>query len=181
MVGDIDRRTLYKIINCQNSVPVQDVWVNLFQIEKDDIDIWSIARNNSSETKIIELQWKILHSIYPTGVLLEKMKIRNNDKCDFCGERDTLLHFFATCYVAKAAWGEVDELISKILKKKVVLSEKNKMIGIFNGDNFSRKESKIVNRIILISKRTISKFKYDRAGNIKTLLVNQLSFRGLLN
>ena len=32
MAGDIDRRTIYKIINCQNSVPVKDVWVDLFQI-----------------------------------------------------------------------------------------------------------------------------------------------------
>ena len=180
--GKIDRKILYNIIRCSKIEPIKELWLERFPLDKDDSRVWSIARNNCSETKIIELQWKILHAIYPSGVLLHKMKIKNSETCEFCGERDTLPHFFVTCSVAKAAWDEADKLLSGILGRKCVLSEKNKILGILDDDNLFQKESaKKVNEIILVCKRSISKFKYEKAGDIRLLFENQLLFRGLLD
>ena len=179
--GKIDRKVLYNIIRCPKIVSVKEVWLNRFPLDREDSRVWSNARNYCSETKIVELQWKILHAIYPTGVLLHKMKIKDNELCDFCGERDTLPHFFVECTVAKAAWDEADKLLSFILGRNCVLSEKNKILGILDDDILFQKESvKKVNKIILVCKRTISKFKYDKVGDIRLLFENQLLFRGLL-
>ena len=30
------------------------------------------------------VQWKIVHNIYPSNILLSKMKVKENDKCSYC-------------------------------------------------------------------------------------------------
>ena len=46
-----------------------------------DLDnFWSIAFRATKETRLRVLHWKILHNIYPTNILLCKMKIKEN-KC----------------------------------------------------------------------------------------------------
>ena len=92
--GDINRRVFYEIIQDNTTESVRQDWRDLYILSENDPDIWCLPRECCSETKLLELQWKILHNIYPTGTLLKKMKIRNNDLCPFCGEIDSLAHFF---------------------------------------------------------------------------------------
>ena len=109
------------------------------------------------------------------------MKIKVNNLCNFCGEIDTLNHFFVTCHIANEVWLEADKLISIKCGRKVTLTNRNKVIGIISSDNFiGRDIIKYINRIILVCKHTISKYKYEKVGNIKILLENQLSFRGII-
>ncbi len=62
-----------------------------------------------------------------------------------------------------------------------VIRKKNKILGILDDDILFQKESvKKMNEIILVCKRSISKFKYDKVGDIRLLFENQLLFRGLL-
>ena len=110
------------------------------------------------------------------------MKIKVNNLCDFSGEIDTLYHFFITCYISKEVWKEADKIISIKCGRKITLTDRNKIVGIISSDNFQGKETvNYINRLILVCKRTISKFKCEKFGSIKILLENQLSFRGLLN
>ena len=110
------------------------------------------------------------------------MKIKDNELCDFCGERDTLLHFFVSCHISKAVWVEAEKLASKICGRSVRLSDRDKIVGILSMDSHFVNEKRImINKIILICKRTISKYKYEKVGNIIILLENKLSFRGLLD
>ena len=55
---------------------------------------WSLAHNATKEERLRLLHWKILHNIYPTNILLKKMKIRDNDLCSLCYEIDYIEHFF---------------------------------------------------------------------------------------
>ena len=119
--------------------------------------------------------------IYPTGILLQEMKIRNNDQCPFCNETDTIVHFFVSCHIAQTVWLEAEKFISIKCGKKITLSDRNKLFGILSSDNFGNYLNKVVNKIILVCKRTISKFKCEQSGNIKMMLEYQLSFRQLLN
>ena len=41
-------------------------------------DVWEISRLCTGETRLRVLQWKILHNICPTNILLCKMKIRDD-------------------------------------------------------------------------------------------------------
>ena len=109
------------------------------------------------------------------------MKIKMNDICDFCGEIDTIDHFFITCHVAKSVWDEVDKRMSIECGRRVTLSIRDKILGILDCVDFEKKRVKWINNLILVAKRSISKFKYDKVGNINILFENQLSFRGLLD
>ena len=180
--GGIGRRTFYNLIRCPKIESVKGCWLDALPITENDSDIWCVARLCCSETRVLELQWKILHAIYPTAVLLNKMKIKDNELCEFCGERDTLLHFFVSCHISKAVWVEAEKLASKICGRRVILSDRDKIVGILSMDSHFVNEKRImINKIILICKRTISKYKYEKVGNIIILLENQLSFRGLLD
>ena len=100
-VGGISRKAYYNMINHKHVVSVISKYRTEFLIEEHDSLVWQIAPCCSSEVKLIQLQWKILHNIYPTGSLLYKMKIRPTENCEFCGEYDSLSHFFANCLIAK--------------------------------------------------------------------------------
>ena len=180
-IGKLDRRMLYNEIRCSEVENVKEMWINLFHLDDNDPEIWCVARQSSSEIRLIELQWKILHAVYPTGVLLNKMKIKNNNLCESCGDIDTLLHFFVTCSIAKVVWEEAEKIISFKCGRRVELSDQNKIIGIFSRDHlFGSEHIRIINMIILVCKKTISKFKCEATSNIKLLLESQLRFRGLL-
>ena len=180
-IGDISRRSFYEEIKDKKPEAMKEAWKAAFDLNNNDSIIWGIARECSYETKIWELQWKILQNIYPSGVLLNKMKIRNNDLCPFCEETDTLIHFFVTCPVAIAAWEEVNMIVSDICGNHITLTEGNKILGIIDHDIIIRSDlRKKINNIILVCKKTISKYKYEKSGDIKNILKNQLSFRNLL-
>ena len=179
--GEIDRRVFYDLIQNKITESVRQEWRDLYLLSENDPDIWCLARDCCDETKLLELQWKILHYIYPTGTLLHKMKIRNNDLCSFCDEIDSMSHFFVSCHIARAVWEDAEKSVSKICGKKVTLSERNKLFGILLSDNFDFNNRKLVNKVILVCKHTISKYKFEKIGSVKLMLEHQLSFRGLYN
>ena len=179
--GKIDRKMFYKIISNSDIESIKELWRELYQIEENDPEIWCLPRECCSETKLLELQWKILHNVYPTGVLLNKMNIKVNNLCEVCGEVDTVVHFFVTCDMIIPVWEEANKMITSYIGKPYKLSERDKIIGIQKSDyGFDRESRKRINQLILVCKSVISKFKYDKTGNVKVLLENQLFYRGLL-
>ena len=133
-----------------------------------------------SETKLLELQWKILHSIYPTGLLLKKMNIKDNDYCEFCGELDTLIHFFVNCSYVSQVWVQAENIIPCFIGRKFVFTDKIKLIGITQNEVSFQKEQRIyINLINLIVKKTIPNYKQSKTGSIKLLFESQLAMRGV--
>ena len=60
-----------------------------------DRDAWSRAKQVTKETRLKVLHWKILHNIYPTNILLNKMNIEETNKCSYCNDIvDFIEHFF---------------------------------------------------------------------------------------
>ena len=55
---------------------------------------WKIAHESTKEQRLRLLHWKILHDIYPIDILLNKMKIKESNKCNCCEEINYLEHFF---------------------------------------------------------------------------------------
>ena len=127
----------------------------------------------------MQLQWKILHRIYPTGTLLFKMKMKDNEECYSCSVRDTIPHFFANCFISRKLWDEAEKKVSSYLGKVFKFNEKNIIIGLLPCDNFSQIEIQFINNVCLIGKLTISKFKFQRVGNILILFENELRIRGI--
>ena len=88
---------------------------------------------------------------------------------------------FVTCDMIIPVWEEANKMITSYIGKPYKLSERDKIIGIQKSEyGFDRESRKRVNHLILVCKSVISKFKYDKSGNVKVLLENQVFYRGLL-
>ena len=71
-------------------------WGRKFGLEIDE-HIWSIPSLVTKETRLRVLQWKILHDIFPTNLLLCKMKVRDDQRCPCCNDVVNYNeHFFST-------------------------------------------------------------------------------------
>ena len=83
------------LIFTHDSVPgAKGFWSRKFGLEIDE-HIWSIPSLVTKETRLRVLQWKILHNIYPTNILLCKMKVRDDQMCSYCNDVvDYTEHFF---------------------------------------------------------------------------------------
>ena len=60
-------------------------WSRKFGLEIDE-HMWSILSLVTKETRLRVLQWKILHNIYPTNILLCRMKVRDDQMCSYCND-----------------------------------------------------------------------------------------------
>ena len=72
-----------RLVEANKTEPIAvNFWRNKCRIgiEKEH---WILASKWSSETRLRLLQWKMLHNIYPTSILLNKMGISNNKNCAF--------------------------------------------------------------------------------------------------
>ena len=133
----------------------------------------------TKETRLRVLQWKVLHNIYPTTILLHKMGIANSDDCKVCKEKDFAEHFFFFCKSVTPLWQEVEKICSIFAKKSIRLGAGDVMGGYYNNSGIKREDYMKINHIILVGKMVISKFKYGKQRNIKDLLLEELSYRGL--
>ena len=66
-------------------VNAADFWQRKLGISL-DTNTWLIPKHATKEVRLKELQWKILHNIYPTNILQHKMKVVESNKCNNCPE-----------------------------------------------------------------------------------------------
>ena len=140
--------------------------------------IWNNIPSTTREGRLISLNWKITSNIYPTKILLHKMKIENNDICDICNEKDYVEHFFFFCKKIQPIWLEANAIISLKVSKRVMLTHFDVLFG------FQQCKVKLqrdyVNSIIMIAKLSISKFRYGNHPNLLFLFKSELRFRKLI-
>ena len=133
--------------------------------------------NCTKETRLRTLQWKILHNIYPTNILLFKMGKKDSDNCDYCTVRDFIEHFFCNCIVVRQIWHVLEEKIELILGHPFALSETHKLFGVTKANVPACFVNKI-NHLLLIVKMCISKFKYGSYNDILLLFEYEQKLRG---
>ena len=146
-----------------------------------DVDVmpyFALLYNCTRETRLRTLQWKILHNIYPTNILLYKMGKTNSSDCNYCGVRDFIEHFFCDCIIVRRLWLVLEEKIELILGHHFVLTEVFKLFGVTSNDVPVGLVNKI-NHLLLLVKMCISKFKYGSYHNILLLFDYELKLRSL--
>ena len=145
---------------------------------KIDQEHWDILCE-LKETRLRAITWKVLHNIFPTNILLSKMKIKDKPECDYCNEPDYLEHFFYKCKTVSALWREIQKELQSQLDICIKITEQMVMTGavrrIFNNRNHFRQ----VNLAIAIGKVTISKFKYGKKRNIMEIYEKECWMRKL--
>ena len=148
------------------------------KLDIDILDHFKVAINSTQESRLRILHFKILHNIYPSNILLFKMKIKDSQQCDFCGGIDYIEHMFIHCPRLRGYWENVFNVILARINLHVTRSVKNILFGLTKTETqFNVKQLRIINHIILIAKMCISKTKANNNINTFMTFENELSAR----
>ena len=130
-------------------------WQRKFNYDLDK-NTWLIPKISTKEIRLQELQWKLNHNIYPTNILLHKMNVTENNKCDICKNvADFIEHFFFHCPKVSRFWENVCKIISTKIGTHFQLSETEALFGV-KRDIIGKAQMLWINHILLIGKMSIS-------------------------
>ena len=113
-------------------------WVKIFAMP------WKLTRN----FKVVELQYKITHKIFPSNTMVSNFDTSVSSLCTTCAVRDTTIHTFFECAHAQSFWIDLE----KILNINLNLQHYKKIIFGFLEDI---NEWKMINFSILYAKHFI--------------------------
>ena len=91
--------------------------------------MWAIVPSCTNEPKLITLQWKILHMIYPTNKYLCKIGFTEEEKCIDCNDTDTLCHFFYRCKNINFVWTIVENDVNALCDEHITITESDAIFG----------------------------------------------------
>ena len=82
-----------------------------------DADTWRLIFNICDKTVnnnyLIWFQMKLLYRILNTKSYLYKLKISDNELCNHCNRKESILHMFVECNRVQDFWREIENLINK--------------------------------------------------------------------
>ena len=174
----IERKHFLDLINKTQSPSIEIFWARKYEIEFDRA-LWLIPFKYSGETKLQILQWKILHNIYPTGIILAKMKVKENNLCETCQVPDFLEHFFVHCTRVQDFWTSLKLIVINDINKTINFTPEMILFGINKpiSNEFNLTEKKYLNYLILVGKMCISKYKYGPIKNLNLIFEQEWYLR----
>ena len=179
-ISKTNRKQIYQSLLSEEECICKGFWRSKYDKDTHG-STWKNIFKYIKETKLQELQWKIVHNVYPTNTLLNRMGIKPSENCEFCGERETVEHLFFSCDRIKNLWLEVGKIILIYTKKKITLTEHIVLLGIEQDafySNLNDDETRLINNILVIAKQSITySKKYDL--NINIVFEKELRFRKL--
>ena len=144
-----------------------------------DTEYWTVAFRSTKEVRLRMLNWKILHNIYPTNILLHKMKLSNSQMCTYCNETDFSEHFFFHCNRIKPVWSEIENIITIKIGKRYTLKLNDVIVGVLKIYGVTTVDLGWINHVILVGKMVISKVKYGPKRHYLEILEHDLKTRNL--
>ena len=176
-VEKIQSKQLYetfssKISSNPTSMKKYKEMFNTKTFELDWERIFSLPFKITLNTKLREFQYKVLHRICYTNIMLFKFGLAVSPLCYFCNkELETLEHFFFYCSKVSTFWNELNIL----LKSKKLISKnfhiQDILFGLFSADNVD--DNILVNYIILESKYLIFRSKLSQTFPTIALLISK--------
>ena len=151
-----------------------------FWLNKMGINIchnYKLAQEATKESRLRLLHFKILHNIYPTNILLNRMGLKETEKCEHCDHIDFIEHLFIHCTRLNGYWDHVFRLIHFKTGIKIPKTNENILFGIKGLESANCQQIKIANHIILIAKMAISKMKFGTIKNVFLLFVLDMEQR----
>jgi len=104
------------------------------------------------------VQYKILHNVYPTMAHLFKWKIKDSDLCSCCRVTESLQHAIWDCKLAKITISNLETIINNTLDLNISLSFETILLGLTTCDiNFELNslDKHFIDEVIIIIKRNI--------------------------
>ena len=139
--------------------------------------LYGMAFNATRESKLRLLHFKILHNIYPSNILLNRMGLRASELCDHCGLKDVIEHMFIHCEVLNGFWDKVFKTIFLFTNVHFDRSDFSILFGFAYNSNIRKNKTNIANHILLIAKLCVSKMRYGESKNINVIFESELSLR----
>ena len=153
----------------------RNFWKNKF--DSDISGLYAMAKNATCESRLRLLQFKLLHNIYPSNILLKRMGIRTSELCDHCGVKDFIEHMFIDCKLLYGFWDRVFNEIFLFTSFKFEKSDCNILFGFSYSPNVTNVKTNIANHILLIAKLSVSKARYGELKNVNIVFDSELSVR----
>ena len=133
--------------------------------------IHTIPFRTNTDSKLQWFQYSIIFRILPTNELLYKMKLKDNNECDFCHKDiESLTHLFFDCDKVKAIWTDLSKLILNKTGVKLKLTKEKILLG------YLEKRNNVLNLIINTTKYSIFKCKLRKTLPHFKYIKNELQF-----
>ena len=149
-------------------IEIFPIYGRSFWLRRMNIDIlkqFEIAKTSTKESRLRLLHFKILHNIYPTNIMLYRMREAESENCANCKEKDYIEHMFYECKLLDGFWNHVAQYIQLQTDFRGKIQEKDVLFGLERRTDMNMKDWRIINSIILIAKMCISKYRYRKGIN----------------
>ena len=149
----------------ENSVNVENFWIEALDINVDDIDWASVHDNNFNstiETQIRAFYFKIFHRAICTNQFLHKIGRSDSPLCYFCQNSiESYIHMFCECDKVRPLWDNLSAFIDKKCGENLDLSNFQKMFGM---DLLCSEHTRGINFLILYLKFYIYRCRYQKCN-----------------
>jgi hypothetical protein len=110
-----------------------------------------------SNTKIRAFQYKLLYRLIPCNVYLKQIKRSDTDKCNWCKEKDDIIHYFARCKHLTPFWNSLATWCQNLMEENINFTAIEVLLGILDkGTKYNT-----INAILLLAKWRIYKDKLN--------------------
>lgn len=112
------REIYFKLLKEQetrpNCINAWNIRLNTNLNTEDWSKIFTLPKLTLSDTKVIELQFKILHRCYATNSIIAKWDKTKSENCKICKQKANIQHNFTTCTEVILFWKNLEKLFSQI-------------------------------------------------------------------
>ena len=191
---------IIKLLNNTDNFNVTEFLSKKHKIDNLDIkNPFTLLRQSIKDVRLRNLQFKMLHNIYPTMKHLHRWKLKDTDKCSHCNEIESLNHAVVECNIAKDAFKKVGIICSEMFlgckqqEDDINLCQNSILFGLSATNNIDRRLNRshiqnIDKFIIIIKQRLIlqredkSFLEFDTIKNclneyLKLQIYNNIKYR----
>ena len=171
-LGKAKSRDFYKLLNAKthnedHTGPLR--WSQNLSINSDTWGkIFESLKNICKETKLKEFQFKLIHRIIVTNKELFRFGIKPDDKCLYCGDKDSIEHTFIECPFTKTFEQKVIQWFNQTNLCQILPTTEEVLFGIFSSTCDARIKKKF-NYTILAMRQYI----YANKTNSKTISIHE--------
>jgi hypothetical protein len=136
--------------------------------------------SSTKEVQLRNVQYKILHNIYPTMKHLFTWKIKESPNCTQCGEVETIKHAIAECTVARTTLSTFKTILEEYVNITINLTPESLILGVEAQDlNTQTPYIPAINTCLILIKRALILQRENKFAlsieQLKDLITNQIA------
>jgi hypothetical protein len=110
-------------------------------IDKDILKRHSNLHWSSVNSKIRSFNCNFLNRNIPYNKRLKLMKKKEDDKCEYCDEIESIIHLYWNCPKKQIVWESYKQLFERVTGKTLELNKTNCLLGAGNNEQKDNKQT----------------------------------------